>query len=114
MKKVFEHIDFSRVGHFQSILENAGIATHIKNVGAAIASGEIPFIQVFPELWVVEDGDYDRAIEILKPYYRPEAAEAGDWVCPGCGETVEGSFGQCWKCQTMRPQTGAEPDSTAP
>ena len=75
MRKVYEHIDFARVGHFQSILETAGIGTHIKNLGAAAASGEIPFVQCYPELWVADDQDYDRALEVLQPEHRKLMAD---------------------------------------
>ena len=110
MRKIYEHIDFARVGHFQSILEAADIGTHIKNLGAATASGEIPFVQCYPELWVSDDRDYERALKILQPYYDQESAELAPWKCPGCGELVEGEFGQCWNCQTMQPAPGGGAD----
>ena len=110
MRKIYEYIDHSRVGHYQSILESAGIRTHIKNVGATMGMGEIPFIQLFPELWVVDDSDYDRSLEILRPYHDHEFQAGSDWQCPRCGEAVEGAFGECWNCQAPRPEPGgAEP-----
>jgi hypothetical protein len=106
MRKIYEHIDHSRVGLYQSILESAGIRTHLKNVGASIGMGEIPFTQLFPELWVVEDSDYDHAIAILKPYHEHGFPVDSDWQCPGCGEGVDGAFGECWNCQAPRPVPG--------
>ena len=103
MRKVFEHIEFARVGHYQSILEDAGIATHVKNLGSSGVAGEVPFTQVYPELWVAEDADYDRALELLEPYHNREVPEDEPWQCLSCGEGVAGSFGQCWNCQAMRP-----------
>ena len=108
MRKIFEHIEFARVGHYQSILEDAGIATTIKNLGASSGSGEIPFTDVFPELWVVEDTDYDRAIGLLEPYHDREIPEETRWACPSCAEELPGSFGQCWQCGTMRPVAGSD------
>lgn len=105
MKKIFEHIDFSRVGHFQSILEHAGITTHIKNLGASGASGEIPFHEVWPELWVVDEADYPRAISVLESYEPPETEDLTDWVCQKCKEEVGKEFGECWNCGTIRPET---------
>ena len=107
MRKIFEHIDFARVGHYQSILEDEGIPTMIKNLGASGASGEIPFVQCYPELWVTQDGDYDRAMKLLEPYHDQEVPEDSPWKCPQCGENLDGSFGQCWQCETMRPAAGA-------
>ena len=104
MRKIYEHIEFERVGHFQSILESVGISTHIKNLGASGAAGEIVFTQVYPELWVVNDSDYDRALEVLEPYYRQETTVGPDWVCSSCGSEVGGAFGECWKCQAPAPR----------
>ena len=108
MRKIYENIEFARVGHYESILNSAGIPTFVKNVGAGAAAGEIPFQQVFPELWVLEYGDYGRALEILKPYHCREIPEGSPWTCPACGEGIEGTFGECWNCQTERPGESAE------
>jgi hypothetical protein len=32
------------------------------------------------------------------------------WICPQCGEELEGQFGQCWKCQTPHPDQRLTPD----
>lgn len=44
----------------------------------------------------VADENVDKAREILAT--GPAATTAGFWVCPGCGEDVEGGFDACWKC----------------
>ena len=103
MRKIYENIEFSRVGHFQSILDSAGIRTHVKNLGASFAAGEIPFDQTIPELWVVDDDAYDEALEILRPYYCHDFPVEAAWTCPACGEAVDGTFGECWNCQATRP-----------
>lgn len=103
MRKIYEHMDFARVGHFQSILESEGIATMIKNLGASVGIGEIPFTEVFPELWVVNDEDYNRAMTALESYQPPEIENTTDWTCPACGEFVEKQFGECWNCGELRP-----------
>jgi rubrerythrin len=104
MRKIYEHYEYPRVGHFQSILEEAGIPTLIKNLDASSGAGEIPFTEVFPELWVVEDTDYDRALALLETHQPPDPTHLGDWVCPQCGEAVEKEFGECWNCGTLRPE----------
>lgn len=114
MKKIYEHIEYSRVGHFQAILEEEGIATMIKNLGASVGAGEIPFTEVFPELWVVNDEDYDRALSVLESYQPPKIEEATDWICPTCGEEVGKEFGECWNCGRLRPQEGDSEGKTEP
>ncbi len=69
MRKIYESHRQERVGHFQSILESEGIATLLKNDFLSAADGSFPADVYLPELWVVEDSDYDTAIEILKPFY---------------------------------------------
>jgi len=50
MRKVYENIEYARVGHYQSILESEGIQNHVKNLESSAALGEIVFTQVCPEL----------------------------------------------------------------
>ena len=70
MRKIFESHRQEKVGHYQSILESSGICTLIKNDCQAAAEGNFgPADPILPELWVIDDGDYDRAIEILTPLY---------------------------------------------
>ncbi len=114
MKKIYEHLEFARVGHFQAILESEGIATLIKNQSAQVGAGEIPFTEVFPELWVVDDNDYDRALKLLEEYQPPDTEKLTDWTCPKCGEFVEKEFGECWNCGTVRPGNALESELEPP
>ena len=102
MKRIFDSFDFPQVGHYQSILEAAGIRTLVKNLGVSNALGAIPMTEVYPELWVVDDEDFDEAMELLESFRGKESEEQdlADWVCGTCGEQVPGSLGECWNCQT--------------
>ena len=101
MIKVFENFDFSRVGQMQSLLESHGIKTYIKNQYASSVMGEVPFVEVVPQLYVLAKEDLQRAQELLQPDL-PDQGPAEDWVCPECGIDVEGNFTRCWKCGTGR------------
>lgn len=106
MEKVYEHPDFPMVGHFQSILESEGIRTEVRNEGGASLAGEVPFTQVFPELWVLETKDVDRAKRILEEYQEkpsPTVEQFPDWTCPKCGEQVDGGYAECWNCGSPMP-----------
>jgi hypothetical protein len=109
MKKIYENLEFTRVGYFESILNEAGIETLVKNAGSAGLMGEVPMFQVYPELWVVDDADYDEALAILEPYYRAMKESPKEWKCE-CGETLDGSFGECWKCGASAPQAATADD----
>lgn len=97
MIKVFENFDFSRVGQMQSLLESHGIKTFIKNQYGSSVMGEVPFVEVVPQLFVLEQKDLARAKELLLLDLPVDEAEEG-WVCPECGVDVEGTFHKCWKC----------------
>lgn len=114
MKKIYEHLEYARVGHYQAILESEGIATLIKNQSAQVGAGEIPFTEVFPELWVMDDNDYDQAMKLLEEYQPPDVSTLTDWTCPSCGEHVTKEFGECWNCSTIRPGNSLETEAGEP
>lgn len=66
MRKVYEDQDMTMVGYYQSVLEEEGIETSIKNEYAQMAMGEVPFTQVYPELWVSNDAHYAKAVKTIK------------------------------------------------
>ncbi|WP_367873403.1 DUF2007 domain-containing protein [Luteolibacter sp. Populi] len=105
MKLVFDHIDFTIVGHLQGLMEAEGIKTEIRNLGGSSAAGELPFTQVYPEIWVLNNGDEARAKAIVKDYRSAADAErpGPDWTCPVCKELVEGVFSECWNCGAPAP-----------
>jgi hypothetical protein len=93
------------VGHYQSILQQAGIPSFIRNEHAAALS-ELQGPAFYPVLCVDEE-NYEIAMELLQPYYQQlnKTIEQVDWVCPQCGETVPGSFEICWNCQYAKEAT---------
>jgi len=95
--KVFEDFNFSRVGQMQSLLESHGIRTFLRNEYGSSVVGELPFVEVVPQLFVLEQKDVERAKELLS-LDLPVGQPAPDWTCPDCGAEVEGSFACCWKC----------------
>ncbi len=101
MIKVFENFDFSRVGQLQSLLESNGIKTFIRNEYCSSVVGELPFVEVVPQLFVLEEKDVEKAKELLQLDMPMEMA-GDDWICPECGIDVEGNFSRCWKCGVSR------------
>lgn len=104
MIKVFEDFDIALVGRYQSVLESMGIATFMKNQFGTSGAGELPFIEVIPQLWVLNDSEAERAaalIDELRESAGNEPAQA--WVCPLCGTEIEPEFTQCWKCSAPKP-----------
>ena len=104
MKKVFEDFDITLVGHYQSVLESNGIATFLKNQFGTSGAGELPFVEVIPQLWVLNEADLEEAksqIKQLQGLQNDPNAQA--WSCASCGTPQESVFTHCWKCSSARP-----------
>jgi len=84
-------------------LAEADIPCTIKNQRSAGLGGEIPFTEVFPELWVLQDQDYDQARQLLEEETELPPMNQDFWTCSGSGERHEGQFGVCWKCGQGKP-----------
>lgn len=85
----------------RDLLQHEGIAVLLRNEELFAAMGEIPFFELRPELWVVDDEVYPRAKNLLDGWGK-EVEPGAAWHCPGCGEKLEGQFGACWKCGRAR------------
>ena len=66
MIKVFEDFDITLVGYYQSVLEANDIQTFMKNQFGTGGLGELPFVEVVPQIWVLNEADVPRAIALLK------------------------------------------------
>ena len=79
----------------RAILAEAGIECLIRNESLAVAMGEIPVSECFPELWILNDSDYSRAAAIIAEW-RSSATRRRPtpWVCPSCGERSRASLGR--------------------
>lgn len=96
MKKVYTHQNPMIVGNARGLLEGAGIEVVLRNEFAQGAVGELAVFETWPELWVVDERDFPRAVDLLDRLR--EAPQRGDWVCGGCHETNAPSFETCWRC----------------
>jgi hypothetical protein len=100
--KVFTNESLVVVSHVRNVLQQAGIATLVKNERLAGALGEIPYLETWPELWVVENDQAEQA-RSLATAAMSETPAGSSWACEGCGETNEGQFAACWRCQAPAP-----------
>ena len=98
MKKLSSAESIITIRHYQNFLASEGIATEVRNDVLGSIVGEMPFVETWPQLWVVNDLDFDRAKQLL------ESADAetstAPWHCHRCGEENEGQFAACWNCGT--------------
>lgn len=97
MKKLESTESLVMINHWKNILESEGIACELRNEHLGSVLGEVPFIEVWPELWIINDLDFDRAKQLISDDAAAESP-ADDWTCRYCGEENEGQFGACWNC----------------
>ena len=103
MKKLhtFSLADRAEAGLLKELLEREGVVCLIRNEQLFAALGEIPFLECFPELWVVDDEVWPRAKSLLANWFKQEV-DPLSWTCFSCGEVLEWQFGACWKCGKAR------------
>lgn len=97
MIKVFEDFDYMRVGQMQSILEANDIPTFLKNQFGFGGTGELPFVETVPQLFVLQEKDEQRARQLIAEADK-DVKENDAWVCPQCKTKIEGRFTECWNC----------------
>jgi hypothetical protein len=103
MRKLYSPLQPFMVEQMKFILESHHIACVMRNAYLGGAAGELPPIECLPELWVLDDGQFARARELLDAFRQGAEQPAEDWTCGHCGEPLDGHFGSCWRCGADRP-----------
>lgn len=81
----------------RGVLEQAGIRVHVFNENAQGGVGQLPVNEAFPELWLDDEADFDRAQSVVKEF-EEGPRNTGTTRCSGCGEDNPGNFQVCWSC----------------
>ncbi len=102
MKKVFVSQLLIDVESRKELLDQANIPCMIKNQRSSMLAGEVPFAEIFPELWVIHDEDEGRARDILTNWETAQPMESTGWTCPECREMLQKEFTTCWNCGRER------------
>ena len=97
MKKLTTAPLLITVTHFKNLLESEGIACRIRNEHLGSIAGEMPLGEIWPELWIVNELDFDRAKQLIDGAAEDESPSR-PWRCKRCGEENEGQFAVCWNC----------------
>ncbi len=100
---VYTSHDGMMLGILKDALSERGIPFLVKNEFLQGASGELPAMLCWPELWVIQDEDYSPACRLLTTLnLNSDVAQSDGWQCERCGERIEGQFTACWQCGTGR------------
>lgn len=98
MKKVYSSQNFTLASLFRNMLEENGIRCIMKNEHISNLGGEVPTNECWPEVWVLDDSEYDKAVAVINDNNSAIRSSGKGWKCPRCGENIEGQFIECWKC----------------
>lgn len=101
MKRVYQNHDRALVNYVLQVLQSEGIKCLLRNEFLLGAAGELPPTECIPEVWVYDDQDERQATHIINDVLQ-QAANAPAWVCPRCGEVVDGMLAECWQCAEVK------------
>ncbi len=102
MKLLYSSPNALLVNHVRNLLEAADIGVRMKNEFLGGGAGELPPTEAWPELWVKER-DFAAAQDLLDDFLHGSEDAPPDWLCPACGERIEGQFSTCWRCGGEKP-----------
>jgi hypothetical protein len=108
MIKVFEDFDYMRVGQMQSILEANDIQTFLKNQFGFGGTGELPFVETVPQLFVLQEEDEERARQLIGDAAR-DVTEAEAWECKKCGPRPGNARNAVQRSGAVSPNAGTAP-----
>ena len=80
-----------------NLIRSCGIESHIFNEFADGAVGELPFTHTWPEVWIENDEDETRALEIIANR-STSVSSSEDVVCTVCEQDNPANFEICWNC----------------
>lgn len=96
MKRVFSHPNTMIVGSMHALLEREGIEVTYRNEFLAGGAGELAPGETWLELWIVNEGDEERAHQLIRE--AQQAPLRDEWICNHCHEANPASFELCWHC----------------
>jgi len=98
MKLVYTNESQFIVNNVKNLIEAQEIKTFLKNEFALGAVGEISAFDAWPEVWIINDSDFDHALAIVKS--SQHKITGVDWICKNCSEKNDPAFEICWNCQS--------------
>lgn len=104
MKKIYLAENAMIAHHVKALLDAAGIPAKVTGDSLALGIGIGPTeLSTKPAVWIAENAQVQRALDLIREY----ESEAGhvkvdSWTCAECGESIEGQFAVCWRCDTPR------------
>ena len=103
MRRLYSTDSLILAGQIESLLKTNGIGCLVRNQFLGGAAGELPLNECWPEIWVVEDAQFNGALVLLDACLAQSSQpDAEAWSCPACAESIEPQFSHCWRCGAPR------------
>lgn len=97
MFKIYAAANIQEAYLVQGLLNEAGIESRILNEYAQGGVGEIPFTQAYPEIWLENEHDVEKAKKIVSLFENRQQQDE-ELTCSQCHESNPGTFETCWQC----------------
>lgn len=97
MQKIYSAIDLPNAYIVSNLLTEVGIENCVLNQNAQGGLGDIPFHQAYPEVWLINGADLNRAQTVITTLQHTPN-NTGICICPKCNEENPGHFQLCWQC----------------
>ncbi len=78
MKRVYSSQSAAQCNLLKSLLESHGILCLVRNEIVSGLAGRVPFTEVWPELWVLDDGQFGQARQIVGEAMEQAGETGGD------------------------------------
>ncbi len=101
--RVYSAPNMAMVAHIKNVLEAHDIPTAVRGEFRGAMAGEVPPIECWPELWLMDESQAEEAKTIIRDVIQPQESDLPAWKCPNCEEDIDGQFSNCWNCGTDRP-----------
>ena len=98
MIRIYTARTITMVGNVKNALEANGIPCVLRNEFLNAGFGCLPPLWGWPEVWVANDSDAERAQQLIAEATKTPASATESWRCRHCGEEVDAIFAQCWNC----------------
>lgn len=95
--RIYQAANLPQAHLLAGLLRHANIGVRVVNENAQGGLGELPFGEVYPEIWLDDDRDFSRANAIIRDFER-SPTEIGNVYCHQCHEENPANFEICWKC----------------
>ena len=96
MKLIYTNENRIMVLNVKNVLMSHGLDVVLNNEFASSASGGLAPFDTWPEVWLLNNDDFDKAKKVIDSINLESNLD--NWHCKNCQEENNQSFDFCWNC----------------